>query len=247
MRLLVKRDLTVRYKRSALGIWWTLLNPLLFTAVLWLVFSQVFRFAADDNVPYVVYLLSGVLVTTFFSQGAQGTGLAIVSGAGILKKVYVPPECFAVAAAVGALINFLITLVPILVIQLILGVGIPWTVVLVPLPVFMLFVFLTGVGLMIAALAVYFYDVLDLSSVFIQLLVYLTPAFYPVTIVPDHLRAFIQVNPLYSHLTVLRHFLYRGDFPPGQYMAYMVASSLVSIAVGVALFTKTWRRLVVTL
>lgn len=247
LRLLIVRDLTLRYKRSVLGVWWTLLNPLLFTAVLWLVFSNIFRFAGDDGIPFIVYLLSGILMLTFFAQGAQGAGGAIVSSSSILTKIYVPPECFALSAAAAAGVNFLINMVPLLVIQVVTGVGIPWTVVLTPIPILAMLAFTTGVGLLIASAAVYFYDILDLSSVFIQVLYYLTPAFYPVSIVPDHLRVFIEVNPVYSYLTVFRHFVYRGDMPPPQFLVYMTVSAVVTFTLGVWVFSRVWKRLVVLL
>lgn len=247
MRVLVIRDLTFRYKRSLIGVWWTLLNPLLFAAVMWVVFSQIFRFEIEEDVPFIVYLLSGLITVLFFTQGALAAGGAIVHGAGILTKVYVPAECFAVSAAAAALLNFVMNLVPLLAIQLVLGVGIPWTVLLVPIPALLMLVFVIGVGLLIAAAAVFFYDVLEFVGVLFQLLSYLTPSFYPVSIIPDNLRVFVELNPLYSFLTVFRHLLYRGDFPPAQFVAYMVVSSLLSLAVGVFAFARSWRRLVVML
>ena len=247
LRILVMRDLTFRYKRSLFGVWWTVLNPLMFAAVMWVVFSQIFRFSVDDGVPFIVYLLSGLIMVSFFSQGALAAGGAIVHSSGILTKVYVPPECFAVSAAVAALLNFFISLVPLLVIQLVLGVGIPWTVVLVPIPALAMLMFVVGVGLLIAAAAVFFYDVLEFVGVVLQLLAYLTPSFYPVTIVPDHFRIFIELNPLYSYLVVFRHFVYRGDMPPSQFLIYMSVTAVVSLAVGVWCFSRSWRRLVVLL
>ena len=123
LALLVRRDLTVRYKRSMLGVWWTLLNPLLTVAVMWAVFSTVFRFEIPGDVPYVVYVLSGVMLITFFSQGVVASGSSIVDSAGILSKVYVPAEVFAVAPALAALVNFGINILLLLVVQLIAGGG----------------------------------------------------------------------------------------------------------------------------
>lgn len=247
MRVLVVRDLTFRYKRSFIGVWWTLLNPLLFAAVMWVVFSQLFRFDIPEGVPYIVYLLSGLITVLFFTQGALAAGGAIVHSAGILTKVYVPAECFAVSAAIAALLNFAVNLIPLLAVQLALGVGIPWTVVLVPLPAFFMLLFVVGVGLLVAAAAVFFYDILEIISVLFQLLAYLTPSFYPVSIVPSDLRVFVELNPLYSFLTVFRHLLYRGDMPPGQFVLGMIISSTVAMLLGLYAFSRSWRRLVVML
>ncbi|CAN5517994.1 ABC transporter permease [soil metagenome] len=247
IRLLVVRDITVRYKRSALGVWWTLLNPLLTTAVLWVVFSQVFRFATEDPVPFVVYLLSGVIVVTFFSQGVNAVGGSIVNSSGILTKVYVPPEVFAVAAAAAAMTNFFLSMVPLLLIQVVVGVGIPWTVLLTPIPALALLALVTGVGLVVASIAVYFYDVMDLANVGVQLVAYLTPSFYPIEIVPEGLQTFIFANPLYSYLLTFRSLVYLGELPPWWALLYMSVTAVGALAVGVWTFQRSWKNLVVLL
>jgi len=246
IRLLVGRDLTVRYKRSALGVWWTLLNPLLTMTVLWVVFSQFFRFQIPD-VPFAVYLLSGMLIVTLFAQGVNATGAAMVNNAGILSKVYVPAEVFAFSSGFAAATNFVISLIPLFIIQLIAGVGIPWTAVLVPIPLLFLLAFTVGVGLLIAAAAVYFYDVLDLTNVFIQLVSYLVPTFYPIAIVPERFVWLIKVNPLYSFLKIFRGFVYEGSFAPWWNFAVMGASGIAVLAVGVWVFSRSWKNLVVLL
>ncbi len=246
LKLLVTRDLTVRYKRSSLGVLWTLLNPLLTMTVLWIVFSQFFRFEVP-GVPYVAYLLSGILLVTFFAQGVLATGASIVNSSSVLSKVYVPAEVFALAASVAALVNFAISLIPLLIIQGITGVGIPWTVVLVPIPAFFLLLLVAGLGLLVASAAVYFYDILDLTAVLTQLLGYLTPTFYPLSIIPERFLPLIYANPLYSYLTVFRGFIYEGAFAPGWNFVMMIGSSVIVLLLGVWVFTRSWKNLVVVL
>ncbi len=246
VRLLVARDLTLRYKRSVLGVWWTILNPLLTTAVLWIVFAQFFRFNIPD-VPYIVYLLSGILLITYFSQATIASGSAIVNNAGILSKVYVPAEVFSFAAATAGAANFVISLSVLLIIQVATGVGIPWTVVLVPVPIFAMLAFTAGLGLLIASAAVRFFDVIDFSAVLIQLLAYLTPSFYPIEIVPDRFLILIYVNPLYSYLVVFRGFAYEGAMPPAWNLLYMAGSAVIALALGVWVFSRSWKSLVVVL
>lgn len=244
LRLLVTRDLTVRYKRSVLGVWWTLLNPLLTTAVMWLVFGKLFGGRFETGEPYIVYLLSGVLFISFFSQGVIATGAAITNSSQVLSKVYVPAEVFSFASAVAALVNFLFSLIPLLVIQLIAGVGIPWTVILVPLPAIAMLALVTGVGLLIAAAAVFFYDIMDLTRVGVQLLSYLTPTFYPISIIPERFLPFVQANPLYSYLTVFRGFVYQGEFAPWWTFVVMFGTAIGFLAAGVWVFSKSWKQLV---
>lgn len=244
LKLLVVRDLTLRYKRSTLGIWWTLLNPLLTSLILWIVFAQFFRFEIPD-VPYVVYLLSGILTITFFSQAVMASGSAIVNNTGILTKVYVPAEVFSFSSGVAAAMNFVLSLVPLFFIQIFTGVGIPWTVVLLPLSILLLLALAVGMGLLVASAAVAFYDVIDFTGVLLQLVGYLTPTFYPVSIVPSQFLFLIYMNPLYSHLTILRGFLYEGAFAPGWMFIYAVLSSLAALSLGVWVFGRSQRRLVV--
>lgn len=246
--LLTRRDLTVRYKRSTLGLWWTLLNPLLTTFILWMIFGQFFRFEIDGGAtPYVVYLLSGILLITYFAQAVQASGAAIVNNAGILTKVFVPAEVFSVSTVASATVNFLFSMLPMAIVQLITGVGIPWTVILVPIPVISMFALATGIGLLVAAAAVFFYDVLDLTGVMIQLASYLTPTFYPITIVPEWALPIIYANPLFSYLEVFRGFMYQGSFAPAWNFAYMIGSAIFSLLIGIWVFSRSWRNLIAVL
>jgi ABC-2 type transport system permease protein len=246
LRLLIVRDLTLRYKRSLLGVWWTLLNPLLTTAVMWIVFSNIFRFPTGD-VPFIVYLLSGVLLVTFFSQGLNNVSVSVVGSAGILTKVYVPPVIFAVSAATAAAVNFTVSLVPLLAIQLATGTGVPWTALLVPVPALALLALVTGLGLMVAATAIRFADTLDLVAIFVVLVGYLTPTFYPLSIVPEGLRLFIEANPLYSYLRVFRGLVYEGAFAPWWSWAVMLGTAALFLTAGTYVFSRRWRSLAVML
>jgi len=247
IRLIVTRDLTVRYKRSTLGVWWTLLNPLLTTGVMWIVFGNFFRFEIKGDIPFIVYLLSGILLLTYFAQAVLASGSAIVNSAGILTKVYVPPEVFSVSAAIAAAVNFFISLGILLVIQLITGVGIPWTIIFVPVVVLAMLALTAGLGLLIAAAAVHFFDVLDLVGVGIQLISYLTPTFYPISIVPDQFVWMVKINPLYSYLTVFREVVYGNAGAEPWMWAYMALSAVITLVLGVYVFSRSWRKLVILL
>lgn len=252
VKLMVGRDLTVRYKRSVLGVWWTLLNPLLLTGVLFLVFGVAFGeggrgFSADLREPFILYLLSGVLMITYFSQGLMATGAAITNSADILSKVYVPSEVFAFSTAFAALANFVISLIPLVIVQIIVGFGIPWTIVLVPVPVIAMLALVTGGGMIVAAAAVWFYDVLDLTGVLVQLLYYLSPVFYTVAFVGGPESFFgraIKANPLFSYLEVFRDAMYRGVVSPGWQWLMILGSASFLLTLGVWVFSKAWRGLV---
>jgi ABC-type polysaccharide/polyol phosphate export permease len=148
---------------------------------------------------------------------------------------------FSLAAASAAAVNFGLSLVPLLAIQLATGWGIPWTVVLVPIPALALLGLAAGVGLIVASAAVHFYDVIDLTGVVVQLIAYLTPGFYPISIVPEAYRPFMQLNPLYHYLLVFRGFVYGGEFAPALSFAVMAVTSLGALALGVWVFSRSWR------
>jgi ABC-type polysaccharide/polyol phosphate export permease len=248
INLLVGRDLTLRYKRSVLGVWWTVLNPLLTTAVYWIVFSAIFTRTAGTEAPFVVYLLSGtLLISVFFSQGAIAGGSSLMSARSILSKIRVPGEVFASTAALAAAVNFLIGLVMLAIIQLVTGWGVPWTVVLVPIPTLAMLCLVTGFGMLIAAAAIHFYDVLDFVRVLLQMAIWLVPTFYPIEMVPENLQALIRANPLYSYLVVFRGFMYEGHFAPTWNFVYMGASAIVMLMIGVWVFSRSWKSAAVRL
>jgi ABC-type polysaccharide/polyol phosphate export permease len=245
IRLLVTRDLTIRYKRSVLGVWWTLLNPMLTTALMWVIFSQVFKRADEGDVPFIIYLMSGVLfISVFFAQGLLATGSSLLESRAILSKIRVPGEVLAVTASLAVAVNFLFSLIPLLVLQLVLRVGIPWTFLLVPLPIIAMLLLVTGLGLAVAAGAVHFYDTLDFVRFLVQLAVWAVPTFYPLSMVPASFQILIKINPLYSYLTVFRGFIYGGTFAPPWQFAYMVSTALIFFVGGVWIFSKAWRKVV---
>ncbi len=243
LALLVRRDLTVRYKRSLLGVSWTVLNPVLTSLVMWLVFNAVFHPKIPGNVPYITYLLSGVVAITYLQQGVTMTGASMASSAGVLTKVYVPPVVFAMAAATAGAVNFLLGLTPLLLLEIVIGPGARWTFILVPLPLLCLLGLVAGMGLIVATLQIQFNDILDLTGVFLMLVAYLTPTFYPLTIIPAHYRHLFYINPMYSFLIVFRYLEYGAGGLSVAAVAITVGSGVLVLAMGLALFVRRWPRL----
>lgn len=247
IRLLVARELTVRYKRSVLGVWWTLLNPLLTAAVMWLVFSQLFSRISED-IPFIVYLLSGILlIQTFFAQGVLAAGNSLIASKTILAKIRVPGEVFAFTSSFAAMVNFGIGMIVLIVVMWLTPAEIPWTIVLVPIPALAMLLLVTGVGMIIAAAAVHFYDIIDFVRVLIQLAIWLVPTFYPLEMIPEQYQVIVKLNPLFSYLEVFRGFLYRGEFAPTWNFVMMGVSALVFVVIGIWVFSRSWRAMVVKL
>ena len=220
---LVARELTVRYKRSTIGLLWTMLQPLLTMAVLHLVFSSVFRF---DLANYPVYVLAGLLFWNFFSQSILASMNSLRGNAGLLKKLPVPHAVFPVATVAAGVINLLLALVPLL--ALLVATGHPLTPALLFLPVSIAIatLFTLGAGLLLSPLAVFFYDVVEVIGVLMTLAMYLTPVIYPMAILPERFRWFVRFNPLRSILEIFRDPIYYGKIPPLSHLtvAFSVAS-----------------------
>jgi ABC-type polysaccharide/polyol phosphate export permease len=212
------------------------------------VFSNIFERSGEGQAPFIVYLLSGtLLVSVFFSQGALAGGSSLIGSRSILSKIRVPGEVFAVTASLAAAVNFVIGLVILAALQLATGWGVPWTVILVPIPTLAMLLLVTGFGMLIAAAAIHFYDVLDFVRVVLALVIWMVPTFYPIDIVPENIQVFIKVNPLYSYLEVFRGFMYEGVFAPAWNFAYMGASSVVMLLLGVWVFSRSWKQAAVRL
>lgn len=246
VRLLVTRELDQRYKRSVLGVWWTLLNPLLEMACLALVFSQIFRVSAP-GVPYIVYLLSGIVTANLFRGAIMRATLSLVENRAALSRLRLPIEVFPVSSVLETLTSFLLSLVPLAAIMLITGEPIAWTAPLIVVPAALLSAFALGVGMILAPLVVRFPDTQLLLNVTLTFVTYLAPVFYPFEIVPERFRIFVEVNPLYHGLNAVRSTVYAGEL--GALSDYLVlgAYGLGALAVGQLVFSRASQRSVALL
>jgi ABC-2 type transport system permease protein len=235
--LLVSRELRVRYKRSLLGVWWTLLSPLLEMGALAVVFSHVFRFSSTA-VPYVVYLLSGIVIAGLMRNVIVRTASSLAQNAQTLARIRVPAEVFSVAAALDVGVNFLVSLVPLLAIMILSGATISATVFLIVVPIALLLLLAWGVGLALAPAVARFNDVLPLTTILLGLITYLAPVFYPFSIVPERFRFIVELNPLFRALNIFRTMLYGNGV--GASVDYLIlgAYAIVAVAGGTWLFSR---------
>ena len=244
LKLLISRDLTVRYKRSVMGIWWSLLNPLFTTAVVFWVFNTAFKSRMPDGTAFLPYLLSGILIMTLFSQSVVMAADAISNGAGVLTKIYVRPEIFAFSAAISSAINFLFGLVPLTIVLAISrklpGWGFPLTFVVLGCMVLLT----TGLGLMLAIAYVNFDDSRSLIQIILLALQYMTPVFYPLSVLGPHTRIVIEANPLTSYVSVFRDVFGNNYVASLNNWLMMGISSLVMFCLGFYIFQRAWPRVV---
>jgi len=243
--LLVKRDITVRYKRSFLGLLWTLLNPILTSLVLWFVFINIFSSKLPDGTQFAPYLLSGVLLVTFFTQGFNQAADSISQGAGILMKIYVPPQVFAFAGAVSNAVNFCFGLFALAFISLITGDGIsPYFLATVIVIIFMM-MYVTGLGLLVAVAYIRYDDTRSIFAILTSFMMYLSPIFYPKEILNETMLTVVNANPLTSFLDVFRYVFSNTGVPTWSDWAYMSGFSLFILIIGIRNFARAWPRTVV--
>jgi homopolymeric O-antigen transport system permease protein len=237
---LVLRDLRVRYRRSTLGLLWTMLQPLMMMLVLYVVFSHVFRF---DVYRYPVYALAGILFWNFFQQSIVASMNSLRGNAGILQKLPVPKAVFPIATVVSGVVNLCLALVPLLAILIATGQSLAPALLFLPVSIVLAAMFTLGAGLLLSPLAVFFSDVVELVGVVLMLLMYLTPIFYPMSIVPERFRWLVRFNPIRSVLEVFRDPIYYGKIPPLPHVTVTLVIALLALLIGALAFRRSGDRI----
>lgn len=241
LREFVIRDLKVKYRRSFLGYLWSLLSPLLMMIVLTAVFSSVFRF---DIPNFPVYLLSGQIIFSFFSESTTMSMTSILSGGSLIKKVYVPKYIFPISRVLSSFVTLIFSLLAIFIVILFTGVKITPALLFFPIPLLYILCFSIGMGLIMSVLAVYFRDMLHLYTILLSAWTYLTPIFYPVSIVPDYVKSIIFSNPLYYYVEAFRDVVLYSRIPDVQTNLMCVMFSVISLLLGLVIFYKNQKNFV---
>lgn len=206
---LVRRDLLTRYKRSFLGVVWTMLSPLGIMLILSIVFSHLF----GQTRAYPSYILTGLMAWNFFSISSNYAMSSLVWGGGLLQRIYVPRASFGLSAVGSGIVNLLLSFVPLVIVMAVTGVQLRITALFLPVSLLLLACFTLGLGLAISTLAVYFPDVAEMYQIILTAWMYLTPIIYPETIFPTKYQFILHLNPLYYLIKLWRLPLYDGLWP----------------------------------
>ena len=207
---------------------------LLTMIVLTVVFSQVFRFAVDN---YAVYVLCGLVIWNFYSSATSGAMSDMLWSGSLLGRIYVPKSVFAVSAVGTGLVNLLLSLIPVFLIALILGVKITPAVLVMPFAILILAGFALGMGLLLSAAAVFFADMEPVYNVLLTIWMYATPIIYPLEALPEQIRWVMLFNPLYYMVTIFREPLYLGTVPQLSYWLISAGFAILVLVVGGLVFT----------
>ena len=233
--VLVVRDIKKKYRRSVLGVVWSMLNPLLMMVITAMVFSTLFRFNVEN---YVLYLLVGQVTFTFFSEATNFAMGSILENSSLIKKVYVPKYLFPFSRVLSGCVNLLFTIPAILVMMIYTGQIPSLQIISFIFPLLLMLMFCLGVGLLLSAGVVYFRDIHHLYGVLLSALSYATPIFYPEQIVPDKYRFLLDYNPLYYFVKGFREVLFSGSLPSIDTLISCTVMSIVALIVGVVVFKR---------
>lgn len=241
---LIARDFKVKYKRSVLGILWSLLYPLMTMAVMAIVFTNVFKFSTPD-VNYLAYLMSGLVIFNYFSEASNLALSSVFANFSLLNKVYIPKYIFPVSKCLFAGINFALTLIPLYGILLITGTGVSIYHLVLPYGYFFLLLFTIGVGLILSTVSVFLRDVVYIYGVVITLLQYLTPIMYDPSII-DHplFLTMLKMNPLYWFVYFARRVMLYHMLPEPNAWLYCAICGIGSLLIGLFIFKKNQNKFI---
>lgn len=234
---LVSRDFKVKYKRSVLGILWSLLYPVLNMAVMALVFSNIFKYSTP-GVNYLVYVLSGLIMFNYFSEASNLAMGSIVANFPLINKIYIPKYIFPLSKCLFVGINFLLTLIPLYIVIFATGTGINIYHLFLPYAFICLFMFTLGMGLILSTISVFLRDMFYIYGIVLTLWTYLTPIMYDISLISPKLQFFFKLNPMYHYINFIRRIILYGEMPTAFTFAVCGLSAVIVLVIGLIAFKK---------
>ena len=240
---LVTRDIKLKYRRSILGYFWSVLNPLLIMIVMVVVFSNLFR----PNIQHFpVYLLIGQMLFTFMNIATSRSLTSVIDNASLLKKIYIPKYIFTLSVVTSELVSFLFMLGALVIVIVATGVPVTGRIIFSLIPIVQLYVFCIGMGMFLAQATVFFRDIIYIWSVFTTAWMYLSALFYPVDILPKNIYFIVtNFNPLYFYITMFRNFVFGGPGMGSLNLAIRGAAAAgLMLLVGIVSFTYNKKKFI---
>jgi ABC-type polysaccharide/polyol phosphate export permease len=229
LRNLVSRDIKTRYKRSTLGFLWVMLDPLLMLLIFYVIFSGLFGKSVGM---YSAYVMTGIIMWQFFSQGTKIASLAFIQNRNLINKIYLPKAIFPLSVVSSSLVHFTFSLVPLFIIIFSSGARLSLNLALLPYVMGIVFLFSLGIALSVATLAVFFHDIIYIYDVLLMGWMYLSAIFYPVSILPRKLQILMSVNPLYHYISLFRASLYDASQLTMEHIVFGSLFALLSFSIG---------------
>ncbi len=243
LKNLVSKDFKIKYRRSVLGVAWSVLNPLFTMLVITTVFGKLLKIQIDN---FATYYIVGFAIWNFFSEATSSSLSSILSSAALIKKVYVPKYIFPLEKCLFSLVNFFFTLIAVVIVMLFQGVVPSVTAVLFPIPVLYCFIFVCGASLFLSAATVYFRDIQHLYGVLLTMLMYLTPIIYPLDLLKEHefVLRIVEINPITHYVEYFRGLIMYNNIPGIKENLVCVAMSLGMFLIAALVFKKAQRKFI---
>ena len=218
-----------------MGYLWSLLNPLMMMTVMSIVFSHVVRANVEN---YPLYLICGQTLFSFFNESTNMSMHSILRNAALIKKIYIPKFIFPVSRVLSSFVTMSFSFVAVLIVMIFTRAHFYWTILLVFVPIFFLFLFCCGIGMALSALSVYFRDITHLWGVVTLAWMYATPIFYTLDTFPANLLWVMKLNPMYHYLNVFRNLVMFGNIPGPNAWFGCIASGTLFFVIGMLIFGK---------
>ncbi|WP_168123907.1 ABC transporter permease [Paenibacillus sp. HB172176] len=238
---LVKKDIKLKYRNSILGIVWSMLNPILMMVVLSIIFMTIFH---NEIEYFPVYVLIGRVLYQFFSDATSFAMESVQVNSQLINKIYVPKYFFPLSRTLSTFVVSIISLIPVFFMMLFSGIQFHWINLLFFLPLMYLLIICSGLGLLLSAVNVFFRDMKHFYSIILLVLMYMTPIFYPASIIPDKYMSLILLNPLFPIVEMFRDIIMYGSFPSYWDHLLSVFYALFYGILGLIVFYKTQDRFI---
>ncbi len=233
---LIVRDIKVKYRRSVLGVLWSLLNPLFMMLILSAVFSRVFRYEIPN---FPLYLITGQVLFSFFNESTSSAIFSIVDASALIKKVYIPKYIFPVEKVLFGFVNLAFSIPAIVIMMLVYRIQFSPVMLLFPIPLIAMLLFTLGFSLVISALCVFFRDLKHLYSVLITAWMYMTPIIYPLSALEGGRIWYIaKINPLTWYVEYFRNVLIYGQLPTALDNYVCFGYGILFLLLGLLVFKK---------
>lgn len=243
LKNLVSKDFKIKYRRSVLGVAWSVLNPLFTMLVITTVFGKLLKIEVDN---FATYYIVGFAIWNFFSEATSSSLSSILSSAALIKKVYIPKYIFPLEKCLFSLVNFFFTLIAVVIVMLFQGFVPSITTILFPIPVIYCFVFVCGVSLFLSAATVYFRDIQHLYGVLLTILMYLTPIIYPLEILKDYklVLRIVELNPITHYVEYFRGLVMYNHIPGLKENLICAGMAIGVFLIGALVFKKAQRKFI---
>lgn len=238
---LAAQQLTLRYRRSALGFLWTLINPLAMMSFMAIVFSSLFK---TDLKTFAVFLFSGMIAWNFFNSIVTQSSSSFLMNESLIKKIYLPKVIFPLSIAISALIDSVLSFISLFVIIIALGGTLSWALLFLPVSFFLLFIFSVGIGLLISIATVYFRDLQHILLIAIQGLFFLTPILYKPNSLGGKIGWLVSLNPVTPFIALFRIPLIDSTVPSVLIITQATCLALFAMGIGLLIFLRYEKQIV---